>query len=603
MPVLDFKGKQFVYAHHLTVPFRQLDIEADKSMAKDGEPSLNDNLIIHGDNLHALKALLPKYSGKIDCIYIDPPYNTGEEKWCYNDSVNSPLMKEWLKDSANPVDKEDLERHDKWLCMMWPRLQLLKELLSDKGTIFISIDENEYMHLKTILNEVFGENSHVATIVWQKRYSRENREAIGDVHEYIVVYSLDPINFKNIRNLVDANEDQLEVYRNPNDDPRGRWRPIPMTAQAGHATKDQFYEIVAPGGKTHVPPKGRCWGIAQDTFEKLKNDGRIYFGQDGNSQPNIIRYLDEVEGFVPWTWWPSEEAGHTDEAKKEIYSIVGRELDFDTPKPTRLIRRLLKIATNANSIILDSFAGSGTTAHAVMQLNNDDNGQRKFILVECEDYAENLTALRVGNIIAGYNSTQNIKEELLQIKLTPAVLKKMPDVMSEAEALVEKNEGRFSKIKQECKKGIFHVYGEIKKDIEVQGLGGSFTYCELGQEINIENLLKGKTLPSYEELARYAFYTATGLTLDEVKTGADYLIGETENYRVHLVYKPELEFLRAGESALNMPLAKSIFEGRKDTGKTALVFATHKFMGQKELTEMGIIYCQLPYAIHRVMGD
>ena len=179
-------------------------------------------------------------------------------------------------------------------------------------------------------------DKHIATIVWQKRYSRENREAIGDVHEYIVVFSNDPVHFKKVRNLVEATEEQLEVYKNPNKDPRGDWRPIPMTAQAGHATKAQFYDIKAPAGKVHVPPEGRCWGLAETTYLELLAQGRIYFGQDNNSQPNIIRYLDEVDGMVPWTWWPSDEVGHTDEAKKEIYSILGRALNFDTPKPTRL---------------------------------------------------------------------------------------------------------------------------------------------------------------------------------------------------------------------------------------------------------------------------
>lgn len=171
MPTLDFKGKQFVYAHHLTVPFRQLNIDAKKSLPKDGKASVDDNLIIHGDNLHALKALLPVYAGKVDCIFIDPPYNTGNEGWCYNDNVNAPLMREWLKDSANPVDKEDLERHDKWLCMMWPRLALLRELLADSGVLFVTIDHNEQHRLREILDELFGEDCFIASIAWQKRTS------------------------------------------------------------------------------------------------------------------------------------------------------------------------------------------------------------------------------------------------------------------------------------------------------------------------------------------------------------------------------------------------------------------------------------------------
>lgn len=188
MPTLDFKGKQFVYAHHLTVPFRQLNIDPKKSLSKDGKASLDDNLIIHGDNLHALKALLPKYAGKVKCIYIDPPYNTGNEGWCYNDNVNAPLIKEWLKDSANPVDKEDLERHDKWLCMMWPRLQLLKELLSAEGVIFISIDDNEIHNLKCVADELFGDRQWVGTIVW-KNATDNNPTNVAMEHEYIVCFA------------------------------------------------------------------------------------------------------------------------------------------------------------------------------------------------------------------------------------------------------------------------------------------------------------------------------------------------------------------------------------------------------------------------------
>tara|TARA_B110001450_G_C17665238_1_gene499248 strand:- start:2747 stop:4555 length:1809 start_codon:yes stop_codon:yes gene_type:complete len=602
MPTLDFKGKHYVYSHHLSVPFRELKIDEAKSLAKDDKPSLDDNLIIHGDNLHALKALLPRYAGEVDCIYIDPPYNTGEERWCYNDKVNSPLMKAWLEKSANPVDKEDLERHDKWLCMLWPRLQLLKELMSSTGSIFISIDENEYMHLKIILNEIFGEDKHIATIVWQKRYSRENREAIGDVHEYIVVFSNDPVHFKKVRNLVEATEEQLEVYKNPNKDPRGDWRPIPMTAQAGHATKAQFYDIKAPAGKVHVPPEGRCWGLAETTYLELLAQGRIYFGQDNNSQPNIIRYLDEVDGMVPWTWWPSDEVGHTDEAKKEIYSILGRALNFDTPKPTRLLNRILDIATNKNSIVLDSFAGSATTAHSVIRKNNEDGGNRKFILVECEDYADELTAGRVRKVLSGYECEQNFKEELFQTKITSSSLRKMDSIIEKADEVIAQSKGTYQLIKQECKKGVFQVFGERKKQEIIKGLKGSFTFCELGEAFDIEKILTGENLPSYNALAQYVFYTATGKSLiTDVNKQPDYLVGETDLFEIYLIYKDDLSYLRSNESALNQSKMDRIAK-RKST-KQKVVFATAKYMSQSELTDHKITFCQIPYAIHKIAGN
>lgn len=402
MPTLNWIGKEKVINHHLDVPYRVLDRKY--SFDENGqhkEDNVSENKIIRGDNLEALKALLPQYEGKVKCIYIDPPYNTGEEKWIYNDNVNDYKLKKWLGEVVGK-EGEDLSRHDKWLCMMYPRLKLLHKLLDKiNGVIFISIDENEFANLKLICNEIFGSNKHIATIAWQKRYSRENREAIGDAHEYILIYAMDKKQFKENRHLVPMNEKQAKVYKNSNNDPKGRWRPIPMTAQAGHATKDQFYPIVAPKGEIHYPPEGRCWSMMEDTFNELLSQGRIYFGKNENSQPNVIRYLSEVDGVVPWTWWPHEEVGHTDGAKKEIYSILGKKVAFDTPKPVTLIMRIIQMITDKNDIILDSFAGTGTTAHAVLNINKADEGNRKFILVEMEDYVESITAERVKRIING----------------------------------------------------------------------------------------------------------------------------------------------------------------------------------------------------------
>ena len=397
MPTLHWIGKDKVVNHHHEVPFRVLERDAAKSfVAPDGSPSnSSENRIIHGDNLEALKSLLPEFEGRVKCIYIDPPYNTGEEGWVYNDNVNDPKLKKWLGEVVGK-EGEDLSRHDKWLCMMYPRLKLLHRLLADEGSIWVSIDDNEMTSLKLIMDEIFGTNKYIASNVWQKRYSRENREAIGDAHEYIITYAKNPDKFKATRNKVTLTESQAKVYKNPNNDPRGRWRTIPLTAQDGHATKDQFYEIKSPGGKIHKPPSGRCWGLAQSTFEKLKSEGKIYFGKSGNSQPNLIRYLSEVEGIVPWTWWPHDEVGHTDESKKEMHQFFGKIDVFGTPKPVRLMERILQIATNSGDLVLDSFAGSGTTAHAALKMN------RRFILIETMDYADNITAERVRRVIKGY---------------------------------------------------------------------------------------------------------------------------------------------------------------------------------------------------------
>jgi len=404
MPSLNWIGKEAVVNHDKEVPFRLF-----KKVKSASVDEYSQNLIIHGDNLEALKALMPYYRGRIKCIYIDPPYNTGNEGWVYNDKVNSPKIKKWLGKVVGG-ESEDLCRHDKWLCMMYPRLNLLKQLLSEDGSIWISIDDSEISSLRLLMDEIFGADKFIACNVWQKRYSRENREAIGDVHEYILVYALNPSIFKKIRNRIPANDKQKEVYKNPNNDPKGRWRPIPMTAQEGHATPDQFYEIVTPSGKKHLPPTGRCWGISKATYEKLLSEGRIYFGKNNDSQPNIIRYLSEVEGFAPWTWWPHEDVGHTDEAKKEIHALLGKEDAFETPKPLRLIQQILRIASNPGDIILDSFAGTGTTGHAVLSINKEDGGSRRFILVEMEDkVAKEITTERIKRAIKKYEFTEGFE--------------------------------------------------------------------------------------------------------------------------------------------------------------------------------------------------
>lgn len=403
MPTLHWVGKDKVVNHHHDVPFRVLD-KVSTFTAPEGAPAnTTDNRIIHGDNLEALKSLLPEFEGRVKCIYIDPPYNTGNEGWVYNDAVNDPKMKRWLGQVVGK-EGEDLSRHDKWLCMMYPRLKLLHRLLHDDGSIWISIDDNEVHTLRGLMDEIFGRSKFIACNVWQKRYSRENREAIGDVHEYLLVYAKNPERFKELRNRVPLDEAQAKVYRNPDNptetDPTKRWQSISMTAQGYRP--NQMYEIVADNGKVHRPPEGRCWSTIEPEFIKLREAGRITFGKDGNGVPRLIRYLSEVEGLVPWTWWPHEDVGHTDESRKEIQAIFGTQTAFDTPKPVRLLERVLQIATQPDDFVLDSFAGSGTTAHAVLRLNAQDGGRRRCILVETEDYADTLTAERVRRAIAGY---------------------------------------------------------------------------------------------------------------------------------------------------------------------------------------------------------
>jgi len=335
------------------------------------EDDVFDNRLIFGDNLLALKALEEELAGQVQCIYIDPPYNTGSAFEQYDDGVE----------------------HSTWLSLMRDRLTILWRLLCDSGTLWISIDDREMAYLRVLLDEICGRGSFVACNTWQKRYSRENRGAIGDAHEYVLVYARQPLVFKQSRNRVPLDEKSRRVYKNPNNDSRGDWRGIPMTAQGYRP--NQMYSITAPGGAVHVPPEGRCWSMIEDRFEALLAENRIYFGKDGNSQPSVIRYLDEVEGLVPWTWWPHSEVGHTDEAKKESQQIFGRENAFPTPKPERLLKRIIEIASDPGDLVFDSFAGSGTTGAVAHKMG------RRWIMVELEETCHTHIIPRLRKVIDG----------------------------------------------------------------------------------------------------------------------------------------------------------------------------------------------------------
>lgn len=604
MPTLEFKGKSIVYAHHLSVPFRALVIDPKKSMpAKGKTASLGDNLIIHGDNLLALKALLPAYAGKIDCICIDPPYNTGNEGWCYNDNVRSPLLREWIKKSANPVDKEDLERHDKWLCMMWPRLTLLWELLSDEGALFVTCDDNEGARLGAILDEICGEKCFVSCIVWQKVFAKKNKAQISGSHDYIYVYSKRGITWE--RNLLERSERQTSAFSNPDNDERGDWQSVSFSVQTEDASKREKYryKIKLPSGRVVPPPPGRHWNGLESRYNDLKSDNRFWYGEDGDNLPRQKVFLTEVQGgIVPDTWWRHEDCGNNQEAKKELNDIFGKGDVFPNPKPTRLIERILHIATKPDSIVLDSFAGSGTTAHAVLALNNRDGGDRKFILVESEDYANEITAERVRKVIKGYRFEGVKREDLLREKLTWAKLKNNAALVERAEGFDLIEAARFDRVTKTVKNGELIVSGEKQVAERVAGLAGSFTFATLGEEISLESLLSDG-LPSYETLAKYIFYTATGRTLEKLEaTSSQSAIGETDRYVVYLHYKPDRKWLQGNDAALTEPLLERLVAGHTKK-KRILVFAAAKFMGQRELSKVGVEFCQLPYAIHRLLGD
>lgn len=306
VPELQFKGKEFAYNHHLTVPFRPLEVQADKGI---GTPALDGNLIIHGDNLHALKALLPTHAGKVDCIFIDPPYNTGND-WAYSDNINSPMNREWRDD--NPVSRDDGLRHDKWLSMMWPRFRLLHQLLSDKGSLWITLDDNEAHGAKLILDEIFGENSFITQVSWQKRTSRENRAVFSPSVDHMLVYSKClKDTWKLYRNRLIPDDANLV---NPDNDKRGAYVSSPFSAQGFR--KDQVYPITTPTGKVHVPPKGRCWAATEPEFQKFLKDEKVYWPREGDGKPRIKLFPEELKGLVPSTLWFSREVGDTEASKK-----------------------------------------------------------------------------------------------------------------------------------------------------------------------------------------------------------------------------------------------------------------------------------------------
>ncbi len=575
MPVLDFKGKSVIYSHHLRVPFRSLEIDEKKSISKKFKTgkkeklSLDNNLIIHGDNLHALKALLPRYSGKIKCIYIDPPYNTGNEGWKYNDKVNSPIIKEWLK--QNGIGTDDLERHDKWLCMMWPRLQLLKELLADDGVIFVSIDDNEVYHLSLMMKEVFGTDNLISTVIpILNPRGRTFDNFFAKTHEYILVFAKDADNSNSI-NLLPKSGKKLEEY-NKTDAQGNKYRMLELRNRNPVFNRKNrpnlFFPIFANPKDGSVSllkskifsqeifPKNQkgeddCWSWSK---QKVKNNINLLMAKQASTKAwRVFRkdYLYADNGDISTTkentLWNEKEINN-ENGKEILRELFQGKCPLDFPKSVDLIKKCIKLGASKDSIVLDSFAGSGTTAHAVLDLNKEDGGDRKFILVECEDYADKITAERVRRVIKGVSSA---KEEKLR-----------------------------------------------------KGLGGSFTYCTLGKEINTENLLMGKNLPDYKQLAEYVFYTATGESLNKVsKVNPAWFIGESSVYSLHLVYKPDLDFLRSKESALHEDLAETIKKFNKLSKKISLVFAPAKYITQKELLkDYNIQFCQLPYDIHKIMG-
>ena len=534
MPTLEWIGKDKVVNHHQEVPYRVLERQYSYDEAgQHAEDNGSENMIIHGDNLEALKALLPRYEGKVKCIYIDPPYNTGNEGWVYNDNVNDPKIKKWLGEVVGK-EGEDLSRHDKWLCMMYPRLKLLQRLLSTDGVIFISIDDNELYNLKLICDEIFGARCFVSTVSWQRTYStRNDSKGIVSEIEHIVVYSKNPgWNPNKLPRTAEMNS----KYKNPDNDVLP-WTSSDAFAPGAATHQGMVYAIQHPfTGKLLYPYNGSCWRYQQDTMLEYMNGWaqyelrslddaekraeicgvpenevrqgvmgimladsleiasssakkvlkrgqwpRFYFTQNGKGGIRRKTYIDSVEGKPPTNYWAYTDVGHTDEAAKILKAIFNGRATFDTPKPPRLVERVLQIAGSQNTLVLDSFAGSGSTAHAVLNMNKADGGNRKFILVEMMDYADSITAERVKRVIDGY--------------------------------------------------------GEDKKAVE--GTGGNFSYYELGPVLLLpDGNLNEEVGP--QKIREYVYYMETKEPLPtEQPTDEPYFMGLCRNTAYYFYYERE----------------------------------------------------------------
>jgi adenine-specific DNA-methyltransferase len=623
MPEIVFKGKEYVYNHHLAVPYRPLVAHADKGV---GAPDLAGNLIIHGDNLAALKSLLPRYAGKVDLVFIDPPYNTGNEGWCYSDNVNSPIMKEWL--STNPVDGEDLLRHDKWLCMMWPRLVLLRELLSERGSLWMTLDDNEVHRARMVMDEVFGDTHHLATVIWEKADSpKMDAETFSTRHDTMLVYAknADEVTLHRI----ESDESDVAPHYDQRDKEGRIYYTKPLRAMGGDDRREDrpslFYRFEAPDG-TAVWPKRPDGSDGRWRWSERKSkaeSSRIEWKKtDAGWVPYFRIYADTHAGIPPETIFYNRDAGSNRGAAKELKSIMGENAGFATPKPTLLLDRVLEISAEKESIILDSFAGSGTTAHAVLKANVRDGGSRRFILVEGEPYADTLTAERVRRAIKGYAWEGTQRETLLEQKITLTEFRKSDEWLAKVEA-IKAREGlaagdladqgrdsatkpRFDSISAKIHDGVLRVEGVRRVSERAPGLGGSFTYCTLGDAIDLDKLLSGEHLPAADALGAWLFHTATGGTLTPAPKGAPaWYLSEAADRHVWLLYKPDLAFLKSPESALTLTLAKDIAAwGRaqdeaRGQRKAHLVFAPAKYLSNKQLREHGIDYAPLPFALYR----
>ena len=621
MPTLNWIGKEAVINHHLAVPFHLLK---DVPELGCGDPG-SGNLIVEGDNLVALKALLPYYAGRVKCICIDPPYNTGNEGWAYNDNVNSPAIKKWLGETVGK-EGETLDRHDRWLCMMYPRLALLREFLSEDGSIFITLDDNEIANLRLLMGEVFGENNFVAHLIWQKKYSPQNdARFFSEMHDHILVYARSGTSW--MRNLIPRTVKQDQAYKNPDNDPRGLWKASDLT-RAEHRDRD-FYGIVTPAGKTVFPAKGRSWSRPVAEIERLRADNRLWFGTKGDAIPSLKRFLSEVkDGVVPTTILSRDECGDNQESKQELKEI-GMDTLFATPKPTRLIERILQIATNPGDLVLDSFAGSGTTGHAVLKMNaalaaSEPALNPKGIPPQSPGLAQSAypgntaspvstpTGLRPQSAPAVHNpvGVESSSSSVSQGSSSLATLGFEPESLRDSARVTPSAPRRFILVEMEPKiaqditrervKRVAEGYTNAKGE-DVPGLGGGFRYVRLGDELFDEHGRINETMVRFADLARHVYFSETGEPLVErMKDEGGRmkkmwpLLGIHHGRAVYLLYNGILKDKSVDGGNV---LTSTTLEHLPAHDGPKVVYAAGCRFSKARLEREGITFKQTPYAI------
>ena len=552
MPTLNWIGKEAVVNHHLHVPFQLLK---DVPELACGEPG-SGNLIVQGDNLVALKALLPYYAGQVKCIYIDPPYNTGNEGWVYNDNVNSPLIREWLGKTVGK-EGETLDRHDRWLCMMYPRLALLRQFLRDDGAIFISIDDCEYDSLKLMMNEIFGESNHVATFIWKRRTTPDSRNlnGVSGDHEYVLCFQ------RTSGFRVQGQEKDLEKYTNPDKDPLGPWMSDNLTGLANAVERPNLhYDIIHPiTGEHYGPHTSRGWIYGRERMSELIKNNRILWPKKPSGRPRLKRYVSDMlsstTGFSSVLNAPGNVV-----ATKELSELMGPKT-FAFPKPSQLVALLIQQATGPDDLILDSFAGSGTTGHAVLSLNKNDGGNRRFILVEMEENtARNVTAERVRRVAQGYEKLDK-------------------EVVKEHREDQEKTGSLFSLRPLSTNR--------------VEGLGGGFRFCELGEPLFDED---GKICETvrFADLARHVWFTETGEPLPQENPTDSPLLGHSRGVGIYLLYNGIL-----GDKSANggNVLTRAVLAQLPDFDGTKVIYCAGCLLGRDRLQAERIIVRQTPYEV------